>query len=227
MNETLMLLSRLPLFSRLDVAALAAVEERTAARAVPAGTPLFRQGEPSRGLYVVAEGRVRVFRHARDGRERTLGVHGPGDALGEVPFLDGGPHPASAVAETDARLLFLSRDDFERLCRAHPEVAAGVIRELGRRLRRMAARVEKISRKDVPSRVALSLLEYAEAEGSLAEGGTFRLPRTQEEMAGELATTRESVARALARLRRDGAIRQAGPRVQIVSLQRLEDVAGQ
>ena len=225
-GEIVRILSALPLFARLDERALAVVAARTVTRWVPAGTLLFRHGEPARGLYVVVEGSVHVYRATRDGREQTLHVQGPGQPLGEVPLFDGGPYPASARAEEESRLLFLGRDDFERLYRGHPAVADAVIRELGRRLRRMVGLVEKISLKDVSARVALSLLEHAEATGALAEGASFRLPRTQEEMAAELATTRESVARALARLRRDGVIRQGGARVQILDVRRLERAAG-
>jgi CRP-like cAMP-binding protein len=211
----------LPLFSHLDEAALEAVARRTVIRQVPRDGVIFRRGDPCAGLYVVLEGRVRVYRASADGREQVIHAVGPGRAL-----ADGGPYPASARATEEARILFLPRDDFQWLYRHHPEIADVVIRDLGRRLRRMVALVEKISLRDVPARVALSLMEYAESEGQLRDGGELKLPRTQEEMASELATTRESVARALARLRREGAIRQRGRRVAIVSLARLESAAG-
>lgn len=225
-GDTVGVLRGLPLFRSLDDAALAAVAARTVTRRVAAGVQLFRGGEPVRGLYVVVSGAVRVYRSSRDGREQTLHVQGPGQPLAEVPLFDGGPYPASAQAAEDAELLFLSRDDFQWLYSHHPAVADAVIRELGRRLRRMVGLVEKISLKDVPARVAVTLLEYAAAAGALADGGRFVLPRTQEELAAELATTRESVARALARLRRDGAVRQSGAQVEIASLARLEAAAG-
>jgi CRP/FNR family transcriptional regulator len=186
---------------------------------------VFRQGEPCQGLYVVVEGRVRVYRANGEGREQVLHLRGPGQTLAEVPLFDGGPYPASARAEEASRLLFLPAEAFQQLRHGYPEIADATIRELGRRLRRMVALVEKISLKDVPARVAMTLLEYAEAGAGSHDGSEFILPRTQEEMASELATTRESVARALARLRREGAIEQRGTRVRIVNLDRLQAAA--
>jgi CRP-like cAMP-binding protein len=65
----------------------------------------------------------------------------------------------------------------------------------------------------------------AERAGALEDGGSFHLHRTQSDLAHELATSRESVARALSALRRDGAITTEGSTVTILSLRRLEDAA--
>jgi CRP-like cAMP-binding protein len=218
-------LARLPLFARLPEEALEAVARRTATRTLPRDATLFRHGEPCRGLYVVLEGAVRIYRSNADGKEQVLHVQGPGQAVAEVPLFDGGPCPASARAAEDTRLLFLPRGDFEWLYKHNPEIADAVIRELGRRLRKMVRLVEKISLKDVPARVAATLLEHAEHAGIPADGLEFDLGRTQEELAAELATTRESVARALSRRRRDRIIERGGGRVRIRDLRALEAVA--
>ncbi|HEX8360598.1 MAG TPA: Crp/Fnr family transcriptional regulator [Longimicrobium sp.] len=223
--EAIEVLRGLPVFASLDAPVLDAVASRTVARSYPRHGRVFRQGEPCQGLYIVVEGQVRIYRANREGREQVLHLRGPGQTLAEVPLFDGGPYPACARAEEASRLLFLPVADFQQLCRGYPEIADATIRELGRRLRRMVGLVEKISLKEVPARVAMTLLEYAEAGGGAREGAEFRLPRTQEELASELATTRESVARALARLRREGAIEQRGTHVRIVNLDRLQAVA--
>ncbi|MGI9190042.1 MAG: Crp/Fnr family transcriptional regulator, partial [Longimicrobiaceae bacterium] len=186
-GEATEVLKRLPLFARLGEEALTAVAERCVFRSLPRETTLFRKGEPCRGLYVVVEGMVRVYRANRDGREQVLHMQGPGKPLAEVPLFDAGPYPATARAMEDSRVLFLPIKNFQQLYRTHPEIADATICELGRRLRTMVALVEKISLKDVPARVAMTLLEYAESAGALHEGGEFALPRTQEELAAELA----------------------------------------
>lgn len=225
MSEARVLLRKVALFQQVSDEALDAVARRTVIRPLPRGRPLFRRGEPCQGLYVVADGRVRVYRASSDGREQTLHLQGPGQTIAEVPLFDGGPYPASARAEEDSRILYLPLADFQWLYRHHPEVADSVIRELGRRLRRMVQLVEKISLRDVPSRVALTLLEYADQQSQAATDGEFDLTRTQEELAAELATTRESVARALSRLRRSGVISQKGSRVRILDMSLLEEIA--
>jgi len=218
-------LARLPLFAALGEEALLAVAHRTVVRTLPRGAQLFRKGEPCRGLHVVLEGRVKVYRASPDGQEQVLHMQGPGQPLAEVPLFDGGPYPASAEVLEESRLLFLAVEDFQWLYQHHPEIAGAVIRELGRRLRRMVGLVEKLSLNDVPTRVAQSLVEFAEAEGALGARSEFRLPRTQQELAAELGTSRESVARSLAKLRHDGVIAQNGARISVLDERRLRAAA--
>lgn len=225
MEGTQEIIGRLPLFAGLSRPALEAVAHRTVVRNLSTGSTLFRAGEPCHGLYVVVSGTIRVYRASVEGREQVLHVLGPGKPVAEVPLFDGGPYPATARAERKTRVLYLPRAEFEWLYRNHPEIAGKVITELGRRLRRMVRLVEKISLKEVPARVAMTVLEYAERHGAVQDGVEFELPRTQEDLASELATTRESVARALARLRQAGAIEQRGRKVRIRSVVALQSAA--
>lgn len=217
-------LAGLSLFRGLSSETLARVARRTVRRTVPARHRIFRRGEPCEGLFVVIRGRVRVYRASAQGKEQVLHDQGPGDPLAEVPLFDGGPCPADARAEEDSELLLLPRGDFEELYHSEPELADAVIRELGRRLRRAVGIIEKISLRDIPSRVALSVLDYQRA-AETPDGQWFSLPRTQAELAEELATTRESVARALRQLREEGLLLQEGARMQVPDGDRLESRA--
>ena len=212
-------------FRELSPQALDLVAERMIHRAVPAGKILFRKGEQARGLYVLVAGRVEIYRSTSDGREQVLHSETPVQSVAELPVFDGGEYPASARAAEASELYFLSLDDFQRLYREHPEIADAIIRNLGMRLRKLVKVVEKVSLRSVPSRVAKTLLELAERAGALKKGGTFTMPRTQSELAHELATSRESVARALGDLRRRLVISTEGRRITILSLGSLEDVA--
>jgi CRP/FNR family transcriptional regulator len=225
LDRKIELLKSLALFSALSDASLAAVVDRTSERTYPRGATIFRKGEICHGLYLVLEGRVKIYRSSPDGREQVLHVEGPGDPLAELPLFDGGPYPASARTLEESRLLFLPLDAFQALYRQNPEVADAVIHDLGRRLRRLVALVHKVSLKDVGARVASALIDYADAASAFRDGAVFLLPRTQEELAAELATTRESVARGLARLRRAGIIVQDGPHIRILAADRLAAIA--
>jgi len=220
------ILKRLPMFRSLSAEALAEVAKRTVQRELPRNAPLFREGEPCRGLFVVLDGSIKVYRSTPDGREQILYIEVPMHTLAELPLLDGGPYPASARAAEDSLILFLPRDAFQALYRTNPEIADAVIQDMGRRLRRLVRLVDRVTLKDVPARVAAVLLEEAAAAGASREGGEFDLPVAQDELARGLATTRESVARALARFRREGLIDQQGPRIRLRDIARLQDIAG-
>jgi CRP/FNR family transcriptional regulator len=212
-------------FRDLSPDVLALVSERMIRRAVPSGTVLFRKDQSARGVYVLTQGRVEIYRSTPDGREQVLLTETPVQSVAELPVFDGGPYPASGRTVEDSEIYFLSIDDFQRLYREHPEIADAVIRNLGKRLRALVCVVETVSLRSVPSRVAKALLERAEERGAAKDGGSFSLAGTQTDMAHQLATTRESVARALGALRRGKIIASEGPRVTILSITGLVDIA--
>ncbi len=201
------------------------VGERMVHRFAPEGTVLFRKGEQARGVYLLVKGRVEIYRATADGREQVLHSEVPVQSVAELPVFDGGSYPAGGRAAEDSELFFLALDDFQRLYRGHPEIADAVILELGKRLRALVRVVEKVSLRSVPSRVAKALLEQAERTGAAKVGGSFTLHGTQSDLAHHLATTRESVARALGDLRRGKIIATEGRRVTILSVRELVDLA--
>jgi CRP/FNR family transcriptional regulator len=218
-------LSRLPLFAGLGEAALREIAARTIVKEYPKNTLLFRSGQQCVGLYIILEGSVKVFHGSPDGREQVLYVETPVHTLAELPLFDGAPYPASAATMEDSILMYLSRDSFQWLYRNDPEVADAIIRNLGRRLRRVVRLVSTLTLKDVPSRVATALLDHAEDAGADHSGGEFTLPITQNAMATAIATTRESVTRALRALRKDGIIDYEGARFRIVDVDKLRAAA--
>jgi CRP/FNR family transcriptional regulator len=218
-------LKSISFFRDLSPEALELVFDRMVHRTVPSGTMLFRKGERARGVYVLVKGRVEIYRSTADGREQVLHSEAPVQSVAELPVFDGGDYPASGRTAEDSELYFLALEDFQRLYREHPEIADTVIRNLGQRLRKLVGVLEKVSLRSIPSRVAKTLLEQAEKAGSLEDGGSFRLTRTQATLAHELATSRESVARALGDMRRRGIISTEGRRVTIVSLRALLGLA--
>lgn len=217
------LLRALPIFAELADEVLERLARRCVARSVGEGHVLFTTGEPCRGLYVIAEGRVRIYRTSPEGREQVLHVEGAGRPVAELPLFDGGVYPASAVTLEPSRLVFLPRADFEQLYRSNADVAHAVIRGLGRRLRQLVQLTETLAFRDVAARLALLLAGYAERAGTPADGGVeLVLARTQEELSLEIGTARESVSRAWRQLKRQGLIEPlGGQRLRIPDVERL------
>ena len=217
------LLKAVPLFANFSDDARTRLAARSVMRNYPKGSLLFTTGEPCRGLYVVESGRVRIFRTSPTGREQVLHTEGPGRPIAELPLLDGGAYPASAMTEVDSRLAFIPRAEFEALYRANPDVAEAVIRELGKRLRHLVHVTETLAFRDVAARLASFLAEYAEQHGEpTPEGTEIVLDPTREELSQELGTARESVSRALKQLAGKGVIEPlAGRRMRIPDVARL------
>jgi len=129
------LLDGIPLFAGLSDDERRGLARRLAVRDVAAGETLFWIGDAGEEFFVVRRGQVAITYPDGDGKEVTLAVLGPGDFLGEVSLLDGGPRTATARGQTDASLLGLDRDGFHTFVRDCPSASLHILTVLGRRQR--------------------------------------------------------------------------------------------
>ena len=97
------------LFGSLDDESLAWLAARADAQHFAAGEMLFFSGEAAAGMFVVVSGTVRAFQQNTDGREQVMHVDTAGATIADVVVFDNGPYPASAVAETEAEVMFLRK----------------------------------------------------------------------------------------------------------------------
>jgi CRP-like cAMP-binding protein len=134
MPVTADLLRTVPLFAGMTDTAIESV--RGLAREVEfvGGEQLVRQGDPGETFLVIVEGRARVD---QDGD--TLRELGPGDYLGEIALIDGGPRTASVTAMEPIRALMVERTEFRRLIDDFSAVRFDVLTALTQRIRREAS----------------------------------------------------------------------------------------
>ncbi len=167
---------------------------------------LFFQLDPADALYVVEQGRLRVFRTTPDGRERTLAHLAAGDVIGELALLDGLPRSASVQAIEPCALWRLDRRAFVSLLSRDSRLAMGIIQLLARRLRETNRQLEEAAAGPVPDRLVRVLKRLALAAGAPTNDAPQKLRVTQQELANLTGTTRESVNRGLSRLEAQGLV---------------------
>lgn len=218
------LLRGVPYFGGLPEEVLAAVAAAAVPRSYARGEIIFLEGEPVAGLFVVAEGEVKIYKVSMQGREQILHVLGPGGTFNDVAALDGGPNPASAAASTDAVVYVIGRAEIRRLAQVYPALAWALIESIARRARHLVDMVEDLSLRSVKGRLARLLLAQAERSATGSEVGREQMI-SQTEIAARLGTVREMVGRALRELADEGLISQERHRIIIVDRERLAAVA--
>ena len=171
---------------------------------VPPGSSLLFEGDLSGRIVVLLAGAARVFATAANGREVLLNVVGPGELLGQVSALDGGPHSASVTTVGDATVVFIEADAFRSLMRTVPLVAEAVARTLARDLRRVERHRVELSAYDVPTRLAGRLVYLADR---LIGPPPVEIPISQRELAEWCGASREAVTKALKGFRARGWVR--------------------
>ena len=215
-------LARAGIFQGVDPDAVAALINDMDTVGFPKGTTIFDEGEPGDRLYIIVEGKIKLARHAPDGRENLLSVMGPSDMFGELSIFDPGPRTSSAVCVTEVSAASMSADQLQEWVGSHPDVPAQLLRMLARRLRRTNNSLADLIFTDVPGRVAKSLLQLANRFG-VQEGSALRVNHdlTQEEIAQLVGASRETVNKALAEFAHRGWIRLEGKSVLISDTERL------
>jgi CRP/FNR family transcriptional regulator, cyclic AMP receptor protein len=222
-NETGAVLKKTPLFANLTEGELQALAARTSSKRYKQGEHLFAEGDPCTGLFLVASGKIRIFKLSASGREQVLAVEGPGSSFAELPVFDGGNYPAAASALEDAEVLFISRKDFQNFCREHPDVGLKVIAVVGSRLRRLVGIIEELSFTTVRQRLIALILRLAQADGTHSkEGIRLELTKSHQDLAAELGTVRELVSRNLSRLQAEGFLDVEGRKIVVKDLPGLK-----
>lgn len=130
-DERIEFLRRVDLFSACNNTELGRIASLATEIAAKAGQVLTARGEIGLEFFVIVEGKAKASR-----KDVELAILGPGSFFGELALLDGGKRTATVVAQTDLRLLVLSKREFPNLYRQNPSVADKIIGELGARLRK-------------------------------------------------------------------------------------------
>src|SRR5215475_14369836 len=170
-GSTEAVLRKTPLFANLTAAEMQALAARATRKQFQKDEQLFAEGDPCTGLYLVAAGKIRIFKLSASGREQILAVEGPGSSFAELPVFDGGDYPAAASALEDTEVLFVSRRDFQNFCREHPDVGLKVIAVVGSRLRRLVGIIEELSFTTVRQRLIALLLRLSKESGTRSKEG--------------------------------------------------------
>lgn len=214
------ILKTIPLFAGLSDADLEALQAVSRIRECPRGELLFSEGEKADGFFVVLDGKVKVYKLSSEGKERILHIVHPGGTFAEAAIFGNGLYPAYAEPLLPCRLLYIPKSAFLELLAANSRIAINMIAGLSRFLRQFAQQVEELTFKDVPSRLARYLLDLAKGKRT-----TVELPISKSQLASNLGTVSETFSRTLRKLSDDDLIRVDGRRIEILDVERLEELA--
>lgn len=190
---------------RLPSADLKAARQLGTVRRYRRQATLMLEGDRSDHVLLVREGRVKIVNTSVDGKEVVVAVRGPGELVGELNALAGSeaPRAGSVVALDDVTTQTIAASDFLGYLEQHPAAALALVRQLAERLREATDRHAVAGAYDTLHRVARELLRRAELHGEPSDDGVLvGHGLSQTDLAGLVAASRESVARALTVLRR-------------------------
>jgi CRP/FNR family transcriptional regulator len=184
--------------------------------ALPAGAELFRERQACTGFPVVLSGRARIARTLDNGRELVLYDVEPGEAcvLSTSCLLGDASYNAHARCETALELALLPRALFDRLIVEHKPFREELFHLFGERLVRLVELAEAVGFQRLDQRLAAALLGH----------GT-EVRSSHEQLASQLAASRESISRTLKAFEQRGCVRLGRGSVTILDPRALRAIA--
>lgn len=214
------ILRQSPLFAGTTDEDINAILRICKVREYERGEILFDEGDVAQGFYIVAAGRVKVYKLSPEGKERILHVVQSGGNFAEAAIFADGLYPASAEPLEKSTLIFFPKRDFLDLLTAQGQIAINMIGGLSRFLRLFAGQIEELTFRDVPSRLARYLLDL-----NNERNGAVELPTSKSAIASRLGTVSETLSRTFRKLSDEGLIRVEGKTIVILDAERLSDLA--
>jgi len=213
------------IFDGLTGAALARLDACVPSVRYAKGELIHTPYDRSDALYVVGDGRVRLYRSAGDGRQLTLAILDDGMVFGRVPGLDD-PGPCGyACALTDCVLRVLRNGELERTLAEHPRLALNLLRALSDRLTSAEGQVESLAFRGVSARLAAKLLELMDRYGRVTPTGIRIDERfTHMQLAEMIGTSRETLTKVLNELRDAGLIDVRDRMIWVLDMEGLERI---
>ena len=222
MKKILNIISQAPLFNGLSADQLNKVKQIAIDKFYDKGKTVFWDGDDCNGFYIVAAGKVKIYKVSFEGKEQILHIYGPGNPFGEVPVFSGQKFPASAQTIVKSHLLFFPKDAFIDLVTKSPSLALNMLAVLSMRLRQFTVQVENLSLKEVPGRLASYLL-YLLKEQDKTDAVTLNISKGQ--LASLLGTIPETLSRIFAKMSDQDLIQVSGRDIRLLDLTGLEDLA--
>ena len=192
-----------------------------------ANVDIVGEGDVPRSMFLLKEGMAIRYRTLPDGGRQIMTFLIPGDLCDMHVFLvKAMDHSIGTI--TSVEVAAISRESMMDLVANHPRVAAALWWSALQEEAMLRERIVSLGRRDARGRVAYLLCEllWRYAAVGLTNGGTFRLPLTQTELADTLGLTPVHVNRVLKEFRAAGFITMEHRVLTLLDIEGLQTRAG-
>lgn len=216
---------RVPIFSSFSEEELGRVVSLIIRKQYKKGEVITMEGSQIDTMIIINSGQVKAFRDTQEGKEQILYIFSEGDFLGEKNLFRNQEATYSVEALEETNICVINKSDIQKLLREYPELGIKIMEELCNRLDRLENAVESMGARNVESRVAAVLLEFAAKYGKEHPKGTLiELPLSREGIANYIGLTRETVSRKMNLLQEEGLLEMVGnKRVIIPDVKALQE----
>jgi CRP/FNR family transcriptional regulator, cyclic AMP receptor protein len=215
------------IFCDLSASALQSFESIKYATAYPKGAVLFVEGQAPRGIFVLCKGRVKLSISSSDGKTLILKIAEAGEVLGLSAAVSGKPYELTAETIDPCQINFLKREDFLRFLREHSDACFRVAEQLSDKYNSACHEIRSLGLShSAAEKLAKLLLEWSSKHGEQQkQEPRLKLALTHEEIAQMIGTSRETVTRLFAELKKKQILHAKGSTLLIRNKAALKQLA--
>lgn len=215
-------ISLVPIFNHLEPAQMDEIMSLIRSLKFKRGENLYSPGDPANTLYIVSEGKIKIYRLSESGKEQLIRFLRPGDFTGELALFSDSVHEAYAEAIEDTSVCTITRSEFNELLLKYPSISLKVLSEFSHRLEQSEKQTTRFATERVETRIALFLIECMDND---SKSQIVELPMSKRDLASYLGTSPESISRKLTEIEEVGLIEQiSNKRIKILDLEGLLNV---
>ena len=190
-----------------------------------AGQEIINREDKNSDLLFVTKGKVRVVIYTLSGREVTLDDIEAGSFFGEMAAIDKEPRSASVIALEPSEIAFLPAERFEEGLKKESQVALRIMHRMSMIIRHANERIVKLSTLGANNRIHAEILRLARKKGIEKDGKIYISPiPVHSDIAARISTVRETVARAMSDLAKQGIVTRENGALVVQDVKRLEQM---
>ncbi len=200
------LLKEVKLFSFLTHQEIEEISKLAKKRRYEKDEIILRETEFGNAFYLIAKGSVKVSIYSEEGEETILTFLGVGDFFGEMALFLDSIRCANVISLEETEVFILERQDFYEILKNNFNMTKKIFEVLCSRLRQANFFIDSLAHLDVSGRLIRFFQEISKEKGQ-DEGEYVSIPRfSQQDLAGKIASTRETISRILANMKNAGLI---------------------
>lgn len=214
--------SIVPIFNHLEKGQLAEIGKVIRTIRLKKGENIYRAGERSDALYIVRNGRIKIYRLSESGKEQLVRILLPGDFTGELALFSGSINEAYAAAMEETTVCTVKRAELQNLLEKYPAISLKLLAEFASRLEQSEIQTTRFANEKVETRLALFLAECLGDQNKQTPVAEVVLPMSKKDLASYLGSTPETLSRKLLELEAAGYIvQQTKRRIKIIDVDGL------
>ena len=209
--------SKVPIFENLNNEELLEIVKTINHKEYIKGDIIFTEGNVANTLYFINEGKIKLYKYTKDGKEQILHVLSEGDFFGELELIKPSKYGFNSKAIVNSKICTLTKDEMKDIIMRNSEIGIKVLEAVGERLSKVENLVQNLATNNVDSRMAYLLTDLIEEYGeSIEKNISIKLPLSREDMGSFIGVTRETISRKLKKFEDENLIKIVGTKNIII-----------